>query len=64
MHGVHVWAAREIDPISFTVSLAVARNDVAEAPEFRQLDHECETTLARHYYDRLAALGENVDADA
>jgi hypothetical protein len=63
-HGIHVWAVREVDLDTFTVSLAVARDDVAEAPEFRQLDPEYETTLARYYYDRLVTLGENVDADA
>jgi hypothetical protein len=62
-HGVHVWAVREVDLDSFTISLAVASQDVAEAPEFRALDPECETSLARHYYDRLTALGESVDTD-
>ena len=63
-HGVHVWAVRAIDLDGFTISLAVATKDVAEAPEFGQLDPECETALARHYYDRLTALGDSVDADA
>jgi hypothetical protein len=63
-HGVHVWAVRAIDLDGFTISLAVATKDVAEAPEFAQLDPECETALARHYYDRLTARGESVDADA
>lgn len=62
-HGVHVLAVTEIDLDTFTISLAVARKDVTEAPELRQLDHECETNLARHYYDRLLALGENVEAE-
>jgi hypothetical protein len=62
-HAVHVWAVREIDLNTFTISLAATKEDVAEAPEFRELDEECETALARHYYNRLAALGENVDAD-
>jgi hypothetical protein len=60
-HGVHVWAVRKIDLDGFTISLAVARTDVAEAPEF---DPWNEATLARHYYDRLTARGESVDADA
>ena len=57
-HGVHVWAVREIDLDGFIVSLAVATKDVVEAPEFAQLDPKYETTLARHYYDRLTARGE------
>jgi hypothetical protein len=63
-HAVHVWAAREVDLDAFAISLAATKEDVAEAPEFRELDEECETALARYYYDRLAALGEKVDADA
>lgn len=62
-HGVHVWVVREVDLDGFTISLAVSMEDVSEAPEFRELDPECETTLARHYYDRLTALGESVDAE-
>jgi hypothetical protein len=63
-HAVHVWAVREIDLDAFTIFLAVSKNDVADAPEFRQLDEQSETAIARHYYDRLAALGETVDTDA
>jgi hypothetical protein len=63
-HAVHIWAVREIDLDTFTISLAASKEDVAEAPEFRELDEECETALARYYYDRFAALGEKVDADA
>jgi hypothetical protein len=63
-HAVHVWAVREIDLATLTISLAATKEDVAEAPEFRELDEECETALARYYYDRLAALGEKMDADA
>jgi sporulation protein YlmC with PRC-barrel domain len=63
-HAVHVWAVREIDVGTYRISLAATKEDVAEAPEFREFDEECETALARYYYDRLAALGENVDADA
>jgi hypothetical protein len=63
-HGVHVSAVKEVDLDSFAVSLAVTTDDVAEAPDFRQLDPECETTLARHYHDRLLALGENDNAEA
>jgi sporulation protein YlmC with PRC-barrel domain len=63
-HAVHVWAVREIDIDNFTISLATSKNDVADAPEFRQLDEQSETAIARHYYDRLAALGETVDSDA
>lgn len=62
-YAVHLWAVREVDLDAFTISLAATKEDVAEAPEFRELDEECETALARYYYDRLAALGENVDAD-
>jgi hypothetical protein len=62
-HAVHIWAARDMDVDAFTISLAATKDDVAEAPEFRDLDEECETALARYYYDRLAALGEKVDAD-
>lgn len=62
-HAVHVWAVREIDAHTFKISLAATKEDVAEAPEFRELDEKSETALARYYYDRLAALGERVDAD-
>lgn len=61
-HAVHVWAVRETDIDTFKISLAATKEDVAEAPEFRELDEESETALARYYYDRLAALGERVDA--
>jgi hypothetical protein len=61
-HAVHVWAVREVDLDTFMISLAATKEDVAEAPQFRELDEECETALARYYYDRLAALGEKVDA--
>jgi hypothetical protein len=63
-HAVHVWAVREVDLDTFTISLATTKDDVAEAPEFHDLDERSETALARYYYDRLAALGERVDADA
>jgi hypothetical protein len=63
-HAVHIWAVREIDLDAFTIFLAVNKNDVAEAPELRQLDEESEAAVARHYYDRLAAVGETVDTDA
>jgi hypothetical protein len=63
-HAVHIWAVREMDVDTFTISLAATKEDVAEAPEFHELEEECETALARYYYDRLAALGENVDASA
>lgn len=62
-HGVHVWAVREIDAHAFKISLATTKEDVAEAPQLGPLDEESETALARYYYDRLAALGERVDAD-
>ena len=63
-HAVHVWAVREIDLDTFTISLAATKEDIAEAPEFRDLDEEGETALARYYYDRLVGLGEKADADA
>lgn len=62
-HAVHVWAVREIDLDTFTISLAATKEDVAEAPELHELDEEGETALARYYYDRLAALGEKLEAD-
>ncbi len=62
-HAVHVWAVREIDLDTFTIVLATSKNDAADAPEFRQLDEQSETAIARHYYDRLAALGETVDTN-
>jgi hypothetical protein len=62
-HAVHVWAVREIDVHTFKISLAATKEDVSEAPELRQLDEESETALARYYYDRLAAMGEQADAD-
>jgi sporulation protein YlmC with PRC-barrel domain len=63
-HAVHVWAVKEIDLDKLTIVLAASKNDVADAPELRQLDEQSETAVARHYYDRLAALGETVDTDA
>jgi len=63
-HAVHVWAVREIDLDCFTIVLATSKNDVADAPEFSQLDEQSETAVARHYYDRLAAPGNAVDTDA
>jgi hypothetical protein len=62
-HAVHQWAVREIDLDAFTISLAVDKDDVADAPELRQLDEKSETAVARYYYDRLTALGETVDTD-
>ena len=62
-HAVHVWAVREIDLDTLTIVLATSTNDVADAPELRQLDEQSETAIARHYYDRLAALGETVDTN-
>jgi hypothetical protein len=61
-HAVHAWAVREVDPGTSTIFLGASRHDVADAPEFHELDEECETTVARYYYDRLAALGEGADA--
>lgn len=63
-HAVHVWAVREIDPDTFTIVLATSKSDVADAPELRPLNEQSETAIARHYYDRLAALGETVETDA
>lgn len=62
-HAVHLWAVRDIDIHTFKISLATTKEDVAEAPELRELDEESETALARYYYDRLAALGERADTD-
>jgi hypothetical protein len=62
-HAVHIWAVREIDLDAFTILLAASKEDVDDAPELRQLDGQSETAVARHYYDRLAALGETVDTD-
>jgi hypothetical protein len=61
-HAVHVWAVRDIDVDTFKISLATTKEDVAEAPELRELNEESGTALARYYYDRLAALGERADA--
>jgi hypothetical protein len=61
-HAVHAWAVREIDLDMFTISLTASKEEVAGAPEFHELDEE--TSIARYYYDRLAAHGERVDADA
>lgn len=63
-HAVHAWAVSKIDLDTFTISLTASKEEVADAPEFRELDQKCETTIARYYYDRLAALGERIDADA
>jgi hypothetical protein len=63
-HAVHVWAVRKIDFDTLTIVLATNKNDVVDAPELRQLDEQSETAIARHYYDRLAALGETVETDA
>lgn len=63
-HAVHMWAVRDIDMDAFIVLLSVSKGDVAKAPELHQLDTESETAVARYYYERLAALGETVDADA
>jgi uncharacterized protein with PIN domain len=63
-HAVHAWAVKEIDLDAFTISLTASKGEVEDAPEFRELDEECETAIARYYYDRLAAFGERVDADA
>lgn len=63
-HAVHAWAVREIDIDTFTISLTASKEEVVDAPEFRVLDQECETTIARYYYDHLAARGETLDADA
>ena len=63
-HAVHVWAVRKIDLDTLTIVLATNKNDVVGAPELRQLDEQSETAIARHYYDRLAALGETVETDA
>lgn len=62
-HAVHIWAVREIDLDRFTISLAATKEVVAEAPELHELDDEGETALARYYYDRLVALGENLGVD-
>ena len=62
-HGVHVCAARQFDLDTFTISLAATKEDVVEAPQFGELDPDCETALARYYYDRLVALGDKVNAD-
>lgn len=62
-HAVHVWAVRAIDLDTFAISLAATKEDVAEAPELHELEEEGETALARYYYDRLAALGEKLEAD-
>jgi hypothetical protein len=63
-HAVHVWAVREIDLDRLTIVLAASTNDVADAPELRHLNEQSETVVARHYYDRLATLGDTVDTDA
>ena len=60
-HHIHVWAVREIDLDTFMIFLASTKEDVVEAPEFHELDEECETSLGRYYYDRLVALGEKVE---
>jgi sporulation protein YlmC with PRC-barrel domain len=62
-HAVHVCAAREVDVDTLTIVLATTKNDVVDAPEHRQLGGQSETAIARHYHDRLAALGEAVVAD-
>lgn len=62
-HAVHVWAVREIDLDRLRIVLAASKQDVADA-QLRELDEQSETAVARHYYDRLAALGEAVDTDA
>jgi hypothetical protein len=60
--AVHAWAVREIDLDTFTISLTASKEEVADAPEFRELDEECETSIALYYYDRFAARGETEDA--
>lgn len=62
-HPVHIWAVRDIEVDLFKISLAATKEDVAEAPDLREFDDESETAVARYYYDRLVALGENVDAE-
>lgn len=63
-HAVHAWAVREIDLDTFTISLTASKEEVADAPEFRELNEEWETSIGRYYYDRLAARGNRADADA
>jgi hypothetical protein len=57
-HALHVATVKEVDLDAFTISVAVARDDVRDAPEFHQLAAASELAIARYYYDRLEALGE------
>jgi sporulation protein YlmC with PRC-barrel domain len=48
-HAVHVSAVDGVDVDGFTISLAVTAADVSDAPEFRELDDECEAAITRYY---------------
>ena len=58
IHAVHIWAVREIDREAQTISLAASQAEVASAPEYRQLDKESETDIARYYYARLTGFSD------
>lgn len=48
-HPVHVSAVESIDLDTYTIALSVTKTHVAEAPEFQELDADCEAAIARHY---------------
>lgn len=48
-HPVHVSAVDNIDLDTYTIALSVTKAHVAEAPEFQELDADCEAAIARHY---------------
>lgn len=48
-HDVHVSAVDDINLDASTISLTVTGADGAGAPEFRELDEECEAAVARYY---------------
>ncbi len=48
-HAVHASAVGDIDVDALTISLVATKADVESAPEFRELDEDCEAAIARHY---------------
>jgi hypothetical protein len=53
VQAVHLCAVRAIDVDRGTISLATSSADVADAPEFHELDPDSEAAIARFYFTRL-----------
>ena len=59
-HAVHHDAIQRIDVERFIIVLAASNDDVADAPEFRDLDARSEAAIEAHYTDRVASSARNL----